>query len=386
MPVSATRVFAVAAALASIVALTSTDCGSAADAATSAAATRSLEPKQFSELATGVVLIRTFDCGGSMQTTGSGFLLGTQVVMTARHVAFQPTTEACRIKVRAQGRWISVVSRHRSAPRGGDGKIDDIATLKLAKPVRGTHIFSIATSPARIGTILAMLGHPLGNDASVTQGRLLSRTSFHHAPYLAINLLGAEGASGSAIVNTRGNVVSVLQRGSGSEDALGEYTGGLVFGIDLPTVWTPAVRRALCRAYPAGGIPSCAATPVALSVTEASLRPGAGATSTACAVASTAAAPCLTVPTSETEVTIGLAFDAGAVGAHTFSGSIAGPGGTGAAPGSLALRPGQKSISWTFSLPRPARPGDYTWSWTVSNGASAARSRSGSVAFRVLPA
>jgi S1-C subfamily serine protease len=259
MRLAVTRALAVAAAVACTVGAVTTERSEAAGSSRSVVA---LEPKQLSELATGAVLIRTFDCTGSAMTTGSGFLVGASIVMTARHVAIQPTAYACKIKVRAQGRWISVVSRHRWAPGGGNGRASDLATLKLSKPVSGVHIFSIATSPARIGTILAMIGHPLGNDVSVTQGRVLSRLRFKRVPYLAVNLLGAGGASGSAIVNTHGNVVAVLQRGSGAEDALGEYTGGLIFGIDLPKVWGPAERRALCRVYPAGGIPGCDAPPV----------------------------------------------------------------------------------------------------------------------------
>ena len=76
------------------------DSGSAADASSKTAAGRALDPKLFSELATGVVLIRTFDCGGSPKTGGSGFLVGMSVVITARHVAFQSKKFACKIKVR----------------------------------------------------------------------------------------------------------------------------------------------------------------------------------------------------------------------------------------------------------------------------------------------
>jgi hypothetical protein len=257
MPVTRILPIVVAAAAACAVAIGTTDRGSAADAARGSAGAHGIEPKQFLEMASGVVLIRTFDCGGSSKTSGSGFLVGASVVMTARHVAFQPETLACRIKVRAGGRWIAVASRHRWATRGGVGKIEDIATLRLARPVVGAHIFTIATSPPRKWTNLAMIGHPLGNAISLTQGLLLSRYTESHVPILVVNLLGAEGASGSALVNDRGNVVGILQRGAGSEDPLGEITGGLAFGIDLATVWDTAARRALCRGYPAGGIPSC---------------------------------------------------------------------------------------------------------------------------------
>ncbi len=374
----------VGAALACAIAI-GTDRGSAAEAARASAEAHAIEPKQFVELATGVVLIRTFDCGGNTKTTGSGFLVGASVVMTARHVAFQPKTLACKIKVRAGGRWIPVASRHRWATRGRLGKLEDIATLKLTRPVVGAHIFEIATSSPRKWTNLAMIGHPLGNAISLTQGLLLSRYTESHVPFLAINLLGAEGASGSAIVNERGTVVGILQRGSGSEDPLGEITGGLVFGIDLAKVWDTTSRRALCRGYPAGGIPSCEQS-VSLGVTGVSLKPSGSGGAAACAIETTATVPCLTVPASETQVTIGLAFDAGAVGAHALSSSIAGPRGSGAAPCSQRIPAGKKSINCTFTIPRPLQPGDYSWSWTVTNSSSGTPNRTGAVTFTVLPA
>jgi hypothetical protein len=305
--------------------------------------------------------------------------------MTARHVAFQPKTLACRIKVRAGGAWIAVVSRHRWATRGRVGKIEDIATLKLARPVVGAHIFRIATSPPRKWANLAMIGHPLGNAISLTQGPLLARYTESHVPILVVNLLGAEGASGSALVNERGNIVGILQKGAGSEDPLGEITGGLVFGIDLAKVWDTASRRALCHGYPAGGIPSCVAASVSLSITGVSLKPSGGGAATACAIETTVAVPCLTVPASETQVTIGLAFDAGAVGAHALSSSIAGPGGSSAAACSQRIPAGKTSVTCTFSIPRPLQPGDYRWSWTVTNSSSGTANRTGAVAFTVMP-
>ena len=304
--------------------------------------------------------------------------------MTARHVAFQPKTLACKIKVRAGGRWIAVVSRHRWATRGGVGKLEDIATLKLARPVVGAHIFTIATSPPRKWTNLAMVGHPLGNAISLTQGPLLSRYTESHVPFLVMNLLGGEGASGSAIVNERGNVVGILQRGAGSEDPLGEITGGLVFGIDLAKVWDSASRRALCRGYPAGGIPYCVEQSASLSVTGVSLQPSGSGGATACAIETAAAVPCLTVPASETQVTIGLAFDVGAVEAHALSSSIVGPAGSGAAPAPNEFPRGRSRSTARSASHFPCGRG-HSWSWTVRNSSSGTADRTGAVAFTVLP-
>src|SRR5439155_9427134 len=118
----------------------------------------------------------------------------------------------------AKGKWIPV--QHwtwwRSGPTS-NGRVEDLATLKLAQPTTG-YIFDFRKSPVRIGMNLAMVGHPLGNKVSLTQGRVIARKVIQSVPLLAVNLLGAEGASGSAFVDDDGLVVGVLQAGLGSKD------------------------------------------------------------------------------------------------------------------------------------------------------------------------
>lgn len=218
-----------------------------------------LSPQLFSEVASGVVLIRTFNCGGTAIASGSGFLVGTTVVMTARHVVDppgDPTHRACRVKVRAGGSWVSVKRSTYWTTGGDNGRAEDVETLKLSRPIDG-YIFDIRTSPPKIGTNLAMLGHPLGNPVSLTQGRLFKRARVGGVPLIAVNLLGAEGASGAAMVDDQARVVGILQQGLGSKDILGERTSGVVVGIDLSTWWRGSAKRDLCRAYPNGGISGC---------------------------------------------------------------------------------------------------------------------------------
>jgi len=230
-----------------------------------------------------------------------------------------------------------------------------------------------------------MMGHPLGNEIGMPQGRVLFRRTVHGVPIVAVNLLGAEGASGSAIVNGAGKVVAILQRGDGAKDGLGETTAGIVFGIDLAKSWGARATRDLCRAYPAGGVPDCAGPPLPLSVTSVTLKSGGAATATPCVIAATAATPCLTVPAAETQVTIELTFTAAAVGRHTLSSSVTGPGGIGGTICSQPVSAGKTSVNCTFTLPRPLRPGDYSWSWTVTNAPSSTPNPSGVVSFTVLP-
>jgi V8-like Glu-specific endopeptidase len=228
----------------------------------------SLDPGLFSDLSSGVVLIRGFSCSGTAKVSGTGFLVGSDVVMTARHVV-DPLGEkralACRVKVKVDGHWVRVTKTawwYRSADPTGRGT--DLATLKLAQPAASyDHLFDFRNSSPRIGTNLAMLGHPLGNDISLTQGKLLSKHHLNRVPLLIIDLLGAEGASGSPIVDNSGHVVGVLQLGLGGKDILGQRTSGVVAGIDLSSWWGSGhkVEQTLCHAYPRGGIPNCGKNP-----------------------------------------------------------------------------------------------------------------------------
>jgi Trypsin-like peptidase domain len=224
----------------------------------------SLNPTLFSELSTGVVLIRGFSCTGSGKIEGTGFLVGSGVVMTARHVV-DPSGKArqwaCRVKVKLDGHWAPVEGItwwYRAAdPTGRD---TDLATLKLGSPASaGDHLFGFRNSSPPIGTNLAVLGHPLGNQISLNQGTLVEKGHFpsHHVPQLAIHMLSAEGGSGSPIVDNQGSVVGVFQQEP--IVASGDTTSDTALGVDLASWWGSGrrVTLTLCHAYPKGGIANC---------------------------------------------------------------------------------------------------------------------------------
>ena len=225
--------------------------------------TASLDPTLFSQLSSGVVLVRGFSCSGAAKIEGTGFLVGSGVVMTARHVVDPSGLRhrlACHVKVQVDGHWIKVARitwwYGAADPTGRD---TDLATLKLAKPAAfSDYVFDFRNSSPRIGTTLAVLGHPLGNDISLNQGKLIAKGHLHRVPVLAMHLLSAEGASGSPIVDDGGHVVGILQRGL---TLRGARTSELAVGIDLASWWRSGnrVERTLCHAYPNGGIPTCEA-------------------------------------------------------------------------------------------------------------------------------
>jgi hypothetical protein len=215
-----------------------------------------LDPSLFADLATGITLIRTFTCGGTATGEGTGFLVGTSVVMTARHVI----RGACHVKVLVDGIWMrsaGITSWY--TPGRGDLNAADLATIKLPSNASG-HVFTIRSWSAGVGVNLSVLGHPLGEGISLSQGHVIRKLKVAGVPVLAVRLLGAEGESGSPLVDDKGNVVGILQIGLGSKDLLGQRTSGLILGIDLPSWWSTA-RKGLCRAYPNGGIQGCAPKP-----------------------------------------------------------------------------------------------------------------------------
>jgi Trypsin-like peptidase domain/Pentapeptide repeats (8 copies) len=232
--------------------------GAEAKAALPSPGAVSLDPGRFAELSSGVVYVRGFNCRGTVIDDGTGFLVGKDVVMTARHVV----DGACSVKVRASGRWITVdrwVYWVSSAK--GSGAAEDLATLRLRSGAPG-YIFSIRANSPRVGTTLAAIGYPLGNaQLSITQGPIIAKGRHSGVPYLAVRLLGAEGGSGSPLVDNAGNVDGILQQGLGSADVLKQRTSGVVLGIDLGAWWAGKAIKSLCRADPAGGIPDCPSSP-----------------------------------------------------------------------------------------------------------------------------
>lgn len=181
--------------------------------------------------------------------------------MTARHVVDPPEgPKSCITKVRVNGQWVVVQNWawwYNAKP--SDGRIVDLAVLKLKRRV-DAYILRPRGRPAPIGTNLAAVGHPLGNQLSVNQGRLIARKRVNGIPVMLVNLLGAEGASGSAFVDNQGRVVGLLQIGIGTGvDLFGQHTSGSVTGLDLSSWWGNG-KQWLCKSYPDGGIPMCGGT------------------------------------------------------------------------------------------------------------------------------
>src|SRR6185312_8933337 len=76
-------------------------------------------------------------------------------------------------------------------------------------------------------------------------------------PLLMVRMLGAEGASGSPLVDDAGHVVAILQLGAGSKDVLGQRTAGVLLGLEFSRWGSPTLQKSLCSAYPTDGVAGC---------------------------------------------------------------------------------------------------------------------------------
>jgi len=211
------------------------------------AAARALDPAAFATISSGVVKIKATGCKGGGTSWGSGFLVGTSVVVTADHVVNDCRRAQVLVKNRS---WIPVKS---SITWHDKNKDLDVATLKLAAPARNAWLFSFRTSQARPGAFIAVLGYPLAQGVSYTNGRLVARSG----RLLLLKVLAAQGYSGGPVVDADGRVIGLVNLGAGEPGKLtGAVTGDNVVGYDFSSRWA-AWRQSLCHAYPSGGIDDC---------------------------------------------------------------------------------------------------------------------------------
>ena len=208
-----------------------------------------ISPAVFAKVASGVALIRTYDCSGRPVAEGTGFLVGKQLVMTARHVV----AGACRVRALLGNRSYTTSLIKSWYSNGSTVGQTDLATMRLDRPAPG-YVFYFSSGIPPLGATVAMIGHPLGNPISLAQGPLIKKVVIKGTPTLVVWLATAEGASGSPLLNRWGDVVGILQQGFVKIDA------GAIFGINLARWWGKRAEKDLCRVYRFAGVPGCGTT------------------------------------------------------------------------------------------------------------------------------
>jgi Trypsin-like peptidase domain len=215
---------------------------------------QAITPATYASIASGVALIKTFTCSGRPLAQGTGFLVGSRVLMTARHVIAE-VKGACIVRAyMGNSSYTGSFIRFWSSSATNQGSVD-LATMKLNRVAVNDYVFSFAPRTPPLGTTIAMIGHPLGNPLSLAQGPLRFVGTISGLPEIGVVLATAQGSSGSPLLDPNGDVVGILQKGFVSPSA------GRVVGLNLAKAWgKKQALRDLCKAYPLGGIAGCGAT------------------------------------------------------------------------------------------------------------------------------
>jgi hypothetical protein len=206
------------------------------------------------QVETGMLLVEV-KCGAA-GATGSGFLVGPRLMITATHVL--EAASGCASVVTQQGSgaqarvprwnyWFTSTRRDKSTT--------DLAVALLDRPITG-YYFRIETRERSGGERVIALGYPYAEALSVTQGRVVDLYSRFGVPVMALRLLSDHGGSGGPILNLSGKVVGLTQRGS--------RAGQVVESLDI-TAFTGGRPITLCDALAreAGASTVCGARPVA---------------------------------------------------------------------------------------------------------------------------
>ena len=220
------------------------------------------------EVKSGVGRVETLNCDGTPVTfgdreaTGTGFLIGSRIVMSAEHGMWVAQDEpACKMRVRFGDETYPVTNVRVWGEPGHKDMYErrgvDLATLTLARPVENGHVFQLASEGAPKGAKVLTAGYPMGGPLKVSLGSIYRNLPDDYGvPAVATNLDIQGGNSGGPIFTERGEVVSVVSRivVSGSLTLDKSSKSG---GIDLPRWWGPDVIADLCRVYGDDDIPQC---------------------------------------------------------------------------------------------------------------------------------
>ena len=215
----------------------------------------------------GVAVVEGLHCNGQpirvrgLTATGSGFLVGRRLVMTAEHVVSDFISDhrrICRHRVWLGGSWYSVTRETVWAQHGKemDRRGIDVATFELARAAPG-HLFQFARRGPQVGSTVAALGFPFGLPFSVAQGHVRREFLDYGIPTFASLIVIEGGNSGGPIINAKGEAVGIVSRifPVTNPNAQGANLDG---GIDLARWWGTDIVHDLCLAHPTAGVRGCA--------------------------------------------------------------------------------------------------------------------------------
>jgi S1-C subfamily serine protease len=157
------------------------------------------------EVTSGIARVQVVTCDSG--AVGTGFLVEDDMVVTAAHVVEGATTITTQIDGKLTGAQVLGVNDRA-----------DLALLRLNNASKG-HVFTLGTTDPPVGTEVAALGFPFGDDLSFTRGTVsgLNRTVAGNGGTIG-NLLQTDtptnpGNSGGPLITVEGAVAGVVSRG-----------------------------------------------------------------------------------------------------------------------------------------------------------------------------
>ncbi len=170
----------------------------------------------YADVSTGVGQVSVQTCRGGF--TGTGFLVGPDLVATAAHVV----AHASALEVQLEAGTVP-------AEIFGVDLSHDLALLKLDQRVDG-HVFAFAPSDPQPGTHIAAIGFPLGEPKTLTEGtvsgldRSIRTDSGSFTGLLQTDTAINPGNSGGPLLDITGRVVGVA-------DAIRTDAQGIGFAV-----------------------------------------------------------------------------------------------------------------------------------------------------------
>ena len=171
----------------------------------------------------GVVRIETSACEGG--STGSGFLIGPDLVATVAHVVEDAVVISLRVGDSGQITAGTVV---------GIDPSREVALVATGRPLSG-HVFTFADNPPRVGADVVALGYPGGAEQmSLTRGTVSGLDREIRAGNSALtdvietDAVINPGNSGGPLLNTDGQVVGLVE-------AINTESVGLAYAVSTQT-------------------------------------------------------------------------------------------------------------------------------------------------------
>lgn len=170
------------------------------------------------QVASGVVMVRATTCGGT--GLGTGFLVAPGRIVTAAHVVEGAAS-------------VAIVQAGAVLPAAVVGVDVGHDLAMLSTQAMDGHVFTMAPGAPPAGTAVAVVGHPLGEPLTITEGNV-SRVDQALWPNLQLDVSVSPGNSGGPVVTVDGSVVGLLV----SKDV---EANGLAYAL-RPDVATPYIR------------------------------------------------------------------------------------------------------------------------------------------------